>query len=100
MKHVWIALAAAFTVSLASAQARDASKYFTDECIAGAVRKEESPNYAKRACLCMFEVLARGMTLAEYIEFENLHASGRAPYSHPAAVRLRPQIQQCRRATR
>lgn len=79
--------------SLPSTEVR---KSFVRDCARRGVERGDDTDYVNRFRSCSFDVLANGMTLAEYMEVESA-AGARNLEQLPRLQRLLPKLRQCKK---
>lgn len=66
-------------------------------CVSRGLQRGDDPNYVNRFCNCSFDVLANGLTVAEYIELERASQQRIAPSNIQAVAALQPKLSECKR---
>jgi hypothetical protein len=70
-------------------------KHFVNSCVARAIAKQDDAVQAARFCSCAFEVLAKELTVQEYIQMDKASRERGAWDSGPVD-RLKPKLTSCK----
>lgn len=76
--------------------AQSLQKQFVNSCVGRAIARQDDAVQATNFCTCAFDVLAKELTVAEYIEFDRASIEKRAPDSLPAIARIKGKLSQCK----
>lgn len=93
MMQAWQVATAADDLSLV----QQIRKQFVNTCVSRAIDRRDDAAEAAKFCSCSFDVMARELTLQEYIDMDDASHKGRPINSVPALARLRPKLEVCRK---
>jgi hypothetical protein len=70
-------------------------KHFVNSCVGRAIAKQDDAAQAAKFCTCAFEVIAKELTVEEYIQMDKASRQRRAWDSGPVD-RLKPKLASCK----
>ncbi|MBA5686336.1 hypothetical protein [Rugamonas apoptosis] len=101
MKHILLLVTMLALTEVAAASdtlpAQSLRKQFVNSCVARAIERQDDAASAATFCDCTFDVLAKNLTVSEYIELEKASEEKRSPGTLPALARIKPKLAQCKR---
>jgi tetratricopeptide (TPR) repeat protein len=72
-------------------------KQFVNNCVGRAISRKDDAASAAGFCSCAFDVLAKNLSVAEYIDLDKAFLDRRAPDTLPAFARVNAKLAQCKK---
>jgi hypothetical protein len=76
--------------------AQDVRKSFVADCSIRGISRGDDPQKVTSFCACSFEVIANGMTVAEYLDMDRAVKEKRPAEQLPQLTRVRAKMEQCK----
>lgn len=100
MKRAFVLFVIVFTSSVFAAEstpAQQLKKHFVNDCVARGIERQGDASEAVMFCTCAFDVMAKELSVQEYIEIDRAGQEKRPLDSMPAAMRVKAKLATCKK---